>query len=76
MQIDKDLLQYCKDKEFPIDEMTIEDFKSVEDTLDFQFYKLGLEFRSLGKEILNALKSKCTKKIEHSKKSCKNFKCK
>ena len=40
MQIDKDLLQYCKDKEFPIDEMTIEDFKSVEDTLDFQFYKL------------------------------------
>lgn len=71
MQIDKDLLQYCKDKEFPIDEMTIEDFKSVEDTLDFQFYKLGLEFRSLGKEILNALK-----KIEHKKKSCKNFKCK
>ena len=71
MQIDKDLLQYCKDKEFPIDEMTIEDFKFVEDTLDFQFYKLGLEFRSLGKEILNALK-----KIEHMKKSCKNFKCK
>lgn len=27
MQIDKDLLQYCKDKEFPINEMTIEDFK-------------------------------------------------
>lgn len=71
MQIDKDLLQYCKDKEFPIDEMTIEDFKFVEDTLDFQFYKLGLEFRSLGKEILNVLK-----KIEHRKKSCKNFKCK
>lgn len=71
MQIDKDLLQYCKDKEFPIDEMTIEDFKFVEDTLDFQFYKLGLEFRSLGKEILNVLK-----KIEHGKKSCKNFKCK
>lgn len=70
MQIDKDLLQYCKDKEFPIDEMTIEDFKSAEDTLDFQFYKLGLEFRSLGKEILNALK-----KIKHRKKNCKNFKC-
>ena len=71
MQIDKDLLQYCKDKEFYIDEMTIEDFKSVEDTLEFQSYKLGLEFRSLEKEILNTLK-----KIEHRKKSCKKLKCK
>lgn len=71
MQIDKDLLQYCKDKEFPITEMTTENFKSVENMLDFQFYKLGLEFKKLGKEILDALK-----KIEHRKKSCKNFKCK
>lgn len=71
MQIDKDLLQYCKDKEFPIDEMTIEDFKSVEDTLDFQFYRLGLEFRSLGKEILNALK-----RLNTGRKVVKNFKCK
>lgn len=71
MQIDKDLLQYCKDKEFPITEMTTENFKSVENMLDFQRCKLGLEFRKLGKEVLNALK-----KIEHRKKSCKNFKCK
>ena len=71
MQIDEDLLQYCKEKKLPITEMTAEKFKSAEDTLDFQFYKLGLGFRSLGKEVLNALK-----KIEHRKKSCKNFKCK
>lgn len=71
MQIDKDLLKYCKDNEFPVVEMTAENFRSVEDTLDFQFYKLGLELRNLGKEVLNALK-----KIEHRKKSCKNFKCK
>lgn len=71
MQIDKDLLKYCKDNEIPVVEMTAEQFKSVEDTLDFQFYKLGLEFKKLGKEVLNALK-----KIEHRKKSCKNFKCK
>ena len=71
MTKDKDLLQYCKDKKFPVEEMTIEDFKSVEDILDFQHYKLGLEFKKIGKEVLNALKQ-----IEHRKKSCKNFKCK
>ena len=71
MNIDKDLLQYCKDKEFPIREMNEKDFKTVENTLDFQHYKLGLEFKKLGKDVLNALK-----KIEHRKKSCKNFKCK
>ena len=47
------------------------DFKAVENMSDFQFYKLGLEFKKLGKEILNSLK-----KIEHRKKSCKNFKYK
>ncbi|HJG95759.1 MAG TPA: hypothetical protein K8V90_01500 [Romboutsia timonensis] len=71
MNIDKDLLQYCKDKEFPIREMNEKDFKTVENTLDFQHYKLGLEFKKLAKNVLNALK-----KIEHRKKSCKNFKCK
>lgn len=71
MNIDKDLLQYCKDKEFPIREMNEKDFKTVENTLDFQHYKLGLEFKKLGKDVLNTLK-----KIEHRKKSCKNFKCK
>ena len=71
MNIDKDLLQYCKDKEFPIREMNEKDFKTVENTSDFQHYKLGLEFKKLAKNVLNALK-----KIEHRKKSCKNFKCK
>lgn len=71
MQIDKDLLQYCKDKGFPVEEMNVKDFKAVEDTLEFQHYKLGLEFKKIGKEVLNALKQ-----IEHRKKSCKNFKCK
>lgn len=71
MNIDKDLLQYCKDKEFPIREMNEKDFKTVENTLDFQHYKLGLEFKKLAKNVLNALK-----KIENRKKSCKNFKCK
>lgn len=71
MKIDKDLLQYCKDKKLPVEEMTIKDFQSIENMLDFQRYKLGLEFKKIGKEVLNALK-----KIEHRKKSCKNFKCK
>lgn len=71
MTKDKDLLQYCKDKKLPVEEMNAKDFKAVEDTLDFQHYKLGLEFKCLGLEILNAIK-----KIEHRKKSCKNFKCK
>lgn len=71
MQIDKDLLKYCKDKEFPVGEMNAKDFKAIENMLDFQRYKLYLEFKKIGKEILNTLK-----KIEHRKKSCKNFKCK
>ena len=71
MNIDKDLLQYCKDKEYPVEEMNVKNFKTVEDILNFKFYKLGLEFKKLGKEVLDALK-----KIEHRKKSCKNFKCK
>ena len=71
MKIDKDLLQYCKDKKLPVEEMTIKDFQSIENMLDFQCYKLGLEFKKIGKEVLNALT-----KIEHRKKSCKNFKCK
>ena len=71
MKIDKDLLQYCKDKKLPVEEMTIKDFQSIENMLDFQCYKLGLEFKKIGKEVLNALK-----KLEHRKKSCKNFKCK
>lgn len=71
MNIDKDLLKYCKDKEFPVEEMNAKDFKAVENMLDFQRYKLDLEFKKIGKEVLNALKQ-----IEHRKKSCKNFKCK
>ena len=71
MNIDKDLIKFCKDNYFPIDEMTDEDFKTVENTSDFQFYKLGLELSNLRKEVLNALKQ-----IEHREKSCKNFKCK
>jgi hypothetical protein len=71
MTKDKDLLQYCKDKKLPVEEMTIKDFQSIENMLDFQLYKLRLEFKCLGLEILNAMK-----KIEHRKKSCKNFKCK
>lgn len=71
MQIDKDLLQYCKDKEYQVGEMNVKDFKTIEDTLDFKCYKLGLAFKKLEEEVLDALK-----KIEHRKKSCKNFKCK
>ena len=37
MQIDKDLLQYCKDKEFPLGEMDAKDFKAVENMSDFNF---------------------------------------
>lgn len=53
MQIDKDLLQYCKDKEFPITEMNAKDFKAVENMLDFKFYKLGLVIRDLADSFKN-----------------------
>lgn len=71
MNIDNDLMQYCIDKDFPVNEMDARQFKMVENTAGFNFYKLGIIFKALGKDILKALE-----KIEHRKKSCKNFKCK
>lgn len=45
MQIDKDLLQYCKDKEFPLGEMGAKDFKAAENMSDLcQFIFISCQF--------------------------------
>lgn len=69
--MDKDLLQYCKDNDFPVNEMSENDFKKVENSTGYKCYELGLKLRELGREILKTME-----KREHRKKSCKNFKCK
>lgn len=50
--IDKDLLQYCKDNDFPISKMNSNDFIKVEESLNYTYYKLGIHF----KEIIEVLK--------------------
>ena len=62
MQIDRDLLQYCKDKNFPMNKMSDKDFRKVENSLEYSFHKLGLALKKLignlglEKIILNLIK--------------------
>lgn len=60
--MDKDLLHYCKNNDFHIEELTEEQFSKIENSLDYSFYKLGIEFKKLGNEILNILNKNFRKK--------------
>ena len=60
--MDNDLLYYCKNNNFPIEELTGEEFSKIENSLDYSFYKLGIEFKKLGNEILNILNKNFRKK--------------
>lgn len=54
MIADEDLLKYCKDNNFPINEMNENDFRKVENTVRCKFYELGLKIRKLGREVLKS----------------------
>lgn len=54
MITDEDLLKYCKDNNFPVNEMSEEDFRKVENTVRYKFYELGLKIRELGREVLKS----------------------
>ena len=52
--IDADLLiQYCKDNDFPIDEMGEDYFKVIENSFGYQRYLLAKSILELHREITN-----------------------
>ena len=44
--MDNDLLYYCKNNNFLLEELTGEEFSKIENSLDYSFYKLGIEFKN------------------------------
>ena len=53
--IDNKLIQYCKDNDFPIDEMGEDYFKVIEGTLGYQRYLLACKIIELNREIARLL---------------------
>ena len=53
--IDKRLIQYCKDNDFPIEEMGEDYFKVIEGTLGYQRYLLACKTIELNREIARPL---------------------
>ena len=51
MDINKELIEYCKENVFPINDMDINDFKKVEKTLEYQVYL----FRKSINELFNPM---------------------
>lgn len=47
MNIDKDLIEFCKMNEYPIEDMDECDFKAVENSAGFNCFKLRKEFYDL-----------------------------
>lgn len=51
MIADEDLLKYCKDNNFPVNEMDDNDFRKVENSLGFKIYELKLILGVIEKEV-------------------------
>ena len=54
-EIDERLIQYCKDNDFPIEEMGEDYFKVIEGTLGYQRYLLACKIIELNREIARLL---------------------
>ena len=54
-EIDERLIQYCKDNDFPIEEMGEDYFKVIEGTLGYQRYLLACNIIELNREIARPL---------------------
>lgn len=64
MKIDDNLIEYCKMNNLDVDYMTKEHFNLVSNSIDFNFYKLGLEFKELFKNIEEDIKGLLDKIIK------------
>ena len=53
---DKKLVKYCKDNDFPIDEMGEDYFKAIESSFGYQRYLLAKSILELHGEIVNLFK--------------------
>ena len=51
MKIDSDLIKYCKENNFPIENMTNDDFKKVEKSLEYNSYILNKNLNEIKMEI-------------------------
>lgn len=56
MGIDSDLIEYCKVNKFPIDDMTNQDFKKVEKSLEYNSYMLNKNLNEIKMEIIKGIK--------------------
>ena len=54
-EIDERLIQYCKDNDFPIEEMGEDYFKVIDGTLGYQRYLLACKIIELNREIARPL---------------------
>ena len=53
--INKKLIQYCKDNDFPIEEMNDKDFKVIENTFGYKRYLLACKLIELNREVAKPL---------------------
>ena len=56
MKINSDLIKYCKVNKFPIDDMTNQDFKKVEKSLEYNSYMLNKNLNEIKIEIIENIK--------------------
>ena len=54
--INKKLIQYCKDNDFPIEEMNDKDFKVIENSFEYKGYLLNLASMEFYREIAKVFK--------------------
>lgn len=52
MKINEELIQYCKNNDFPINDMNINDFKRVEKSSEYNSYLLNKSIYELFNSIL------------------------
>lgn len=52
MKINEELIQYCKNNDFPINDMNINDFKRVEKSAEYNSYLLNKSMHELFNSIL------------------------
>lgn len=56
MKINSDLIEYCKENNFLIENMTNQDFKKVEKSLEYNSYMLNKNLNEIKIEIIENIK--------------------
>lgn len=56
MKIDSNLIEYCKANKFPLEDMTSNDFKKVEKSIEYNSYMLNKKLNEIKIEIIKGIK--------------------